>query len=319
MIKTFLGFILMALIFSATLGLSLSQLQKPEFLSEQARRVNLYGRLTSNLPKLVDDQILKDSPFGEEDLMDIVQSSVDSETFYAFLDQYLKEHVDWLAGRTNTLDFTYDLAQVKARAREKANSRIIAKYEGLPTCNSTQISSWSAENTLPSCKLPSTSIRSNDVHRILETQTDSFLETIPGEISSKPTPSLEIMREQASRAVKATQIAIIAAAAFIVLYLAIYRRKAFLSLAFIFLLTGLIEAAFGLIAWDWVGKIVVDTLPDNKATTLPIIVDVVTAVLEVLKKSLANTSIILLIIGGVFLLLAIFYRPKRQTLQIPSK
>ncbi len=319
MIKTFFGFVLVALIFFSTLGLSLSQLQKPEFLSEQARRVNLYGRLINNLPKLLEDEMLKDSPLSEEDIIGVVQSGVDSQTFYTFLDQYLKEHVDWLSGRSQTLNFKYDLAGVKVAAQEKATSRLIAKYEDLPTCNSTQIKTWSASVTLPACKLPTGNVRSSDVHQILSNQIDGFFESIPSEITSRPTPSLEMLKVQVSRAVRATQITLIATVALIIIFLAIYRRKAFLSLAFIFLLTGLIEAAFGLIAWDWIGKIIIDSLPDNKATTLPLMVDMIAAMLEVLKKSLANTSIVLLIIGGVFLLLAIFYRPKPQVLQVPSR
>jgi hypothetical protein len=103
------------------------------------------------------------------------------------------------------------------------------------------------------------------------------------------------------------------------LFLAVLRRHEFLSLAFIFLLTGLIEAVFGLIAWDWVGKLIIDSMPTGNHGLVPVGIDVVATVLDVLKRALSEFSVVLIIVGAVFLFLWIFWRPKPKRLAVPTQ
>ncbi|QQG49930.1 MAG: hypothetical protein HZB70_03995 [Candidatus Berkelbacteria bacterium] len=310
MFKTLFGLLLVALIFTSSLGFTVNKVKNPEFINHQVREVNLYGRLSANLPNILPDELFSSSPFAREDFADILTSAVDSQTFYAFTDKASVAYLNWLTGETTNLDFSYDLASFKVKAREKAVDRLLSKYDNLPTCNDKQIKAWGTTEGLPSCKLPSDNVRSNDIAGLLGNQVDTVLATLPNELSAKESPALVDVRQNVINVLRFVKLVWGITIAILLLYLVVWRRRAFLSLAFIFLLTGLIEAAFSLIAWDWVGRIVIDLLPSNSSPFLPLIVDVTTAVLEVLKRSLSSLSIVLLVIGAAFLLLWIFYRPR---------
>lgn len=310
MFKTFFSFVLLLLIFASSLGFTVSKIRHPEFINQQVRNVNLYGRLSGNLAKVLPEEQFAVSPFSREDLADILTAAVDSQTFYDFTDEASVAYIGWLTGDSTELKFKYDLAEFKVKARDKAVDRLLSKYDNLPICDDKQIKAWGTSGGLPSCKLPASNVRSNDIAGLLGKEVDAILTLLPSELTGKETPELMRMRQNVISALRVIKLIWGVTLSILLLYLVVWRRRAFLSLAFILLLAGLIEAAFSLIAWDWVGRVVIDLLPSKSSSFLPLIIDVTTAVLEVLKRTLSSLSITLLISGAAFLVLWIFYRPK---------
>jgi hypothetical protein len=298
------------LIFLSSVGVTLYKVKNPAFLNEQARETNLYGRLSANLPRLLPESFAAETGLSTEDLADVLVAAVDAQTFYGFVDAVTSSYITWLVGDSEKLDFRYDLEAVKTNGRDKALDRLLAKYGELPLCDSEQVKSWSTENGLPSCRLPEGNVRSNDVSRLLGQHLDKVLETLPSEIVGNETAKLREGRAKVLWTLQAVRLTWIITAVFLLLYLVIFRRAAFLSLAFVFLLAGVVEAAFSLIAWDWVGKIVIDSLPSSVGPYVPLAVDLITAILDVLKRTLSVLSFWLIAVGALFLLLWIFYRPK---------
>ncbi len=312
MIKSFFSFILIALLFASSIGVTVHRVKDPEFLGEQVRTANMYGRLSETLPKLLDDKMLEGTGFTKDDLASVITGSIDSKVFYDFADTAALAYLPWLTGEKNELAFRYDTSNLKSNIRDRAVDRMLAKYAGLPVCSAGQVKSWSTDNGLPPCQLPPTNVRSNDVARLFGEQIDTLIVKIPGEIVGKESPQLIESRSRVTVALRGIQLTWIITFVAFFLFLALLRRHAFLSLAFIFLLTGLIEAVFGLIAWDWVGKIVIDSMPDKTSAVLPVMIDVATTGLDVLKHALADFSVILIVVGAAFLFFWIFFRPKAK-------
>jgi hypothetical protein len=312
MIKSFFSLLLIALLFASSIGVTVHRVKDPEFLGEQIRSANMYGRLSETLPKLIDDKMLEGTGFSKEDLATVITGSVDSAIFYDFADTAASAYLPWLTGETTELSFRYDLATLKANIRDRSVDRMLAKYAELPICNAGQIKSWSTENGLPSCQLPATNVRSNDVARLFGEQIDTVTTKIPAELVGKETAKLAETRMRVSTILRGIQLTWVITFIAFFLFLALLRRNAFLSLAFIFLLTGLIEAVFGLIAWDWVGKLVIDSMPSQAGAVLPVMIDVATTGLDVLKHALASFSVVLIIVGAAFLFFWIFFRPKAK-------
>jgi|GEM_PF-1296161 len=318
MFKTLLSFILIILIFLSSFGVTVYRLKDPEFLNEQVSKANLYGRLSSRLPQLLPDDFAKGIGLGKEDLADVITAAVDSQTFYSFTSALTREYLLWLTGEKADLQFNYDLTATKVASRERAVDRLLVKYENLPLCDAKQVKTWSTENGLPTCKLPTNNVQSNDIGRLLGQPVDRLLDQLPNEISTtSPTPTLLQWRANVLTGLQFIRTTWLTTFVFLLLFLLIYRRKGFLSLAFIFLVAGLLEAAFSLIAWDWVGRVITDLLPAKWGDTLPLTIDLITTVLDVLKKSLSRLSIGLLCIGGLFLVLWVFLRPKQSKMVIP--
>jgi hypothetical protein len=312
MIKTLFGFVLIALIFLSTLGVTVYRSQNPEFLNKQAREANLYGRLTTNLPQVLPDEFGAESGLGKEDVADVLVAVVDGQTFYSFLDSATTSYLSYLTGRSSELNFRYDLTPLKTTGRDRALDRLLAKYEELPVCDNLQARTWTTEHGLPSCKLPAGNVRENDVSRLLGQFLDETFEPMPDELIAEESPKLQRAREQVSGAISLIKLIWVITLAVLLLYLIIYRQRGFLSLAFIFLLTGLVSAAFSLIAWDWVGKLVTELLPEKTNALVPLFIDLVTAVLDVLKRTLSAFAVALVLVGALFLLLWIFYRPRSR-------
>ncbi len=319
MLKSFFSLILILLIFASSLGATIYRLKDPEFFGQQVRSVNLYGRLTSSLPNLISDDMVKDSGLAKEDYVDILTAAIDSQTFYGFVDQVASSYLVWLTGQKERLEFRYDLAAVKVGARQKAIDRMLTKYNALPVCDAKQVKTWSTASGLPNCQLPSGNVRTNDVIRLLGEEIDKVLEPLPNEIVGQENAGLVDLRAKVLILLRGIGLIWAATVTLLLLFLLVLRRNAFLSLAFIFLLTGLIEAAFGLIAWDWVGKLVIDSLPSQISAVVPVAVDLVAAILDVLKRSLSTASIVLLGTGAFFLLLWIFWRPKPKHSTVTTK
>ncbi len=325
MIKSTLIFFIVVLIFLSSLGFTVYRVQDPNFLTDQARKNNLYGKLKNNLDSLLPAESFKDSSLDKGDLADVITAGIDADTFYDLLGQAASAHLNWLAGRSNSLQFEYDLTAAKQRSRDKAVDRLVAKYNNLPVCDAKQIKTWSTTNGLPSCQLPEGNVRSNDVPTLLGQTTDGFFKDIPDTLSNNESSWSEQIRQQFTKArfyftktLRTIKFVWLLTIVFVLLFVLFYRRRSFLSLSFIFLLTGALEAAFGLIAWDWVGRIVFEALPNKLTDSAPFAQDMIIATLGVLKAALANLSIGLLVIGGIFLLLAIFVRPKPKGLAVPA-
>ncbi len=319
MIKSFFSLLLIVLLFLSSLGYAAHRVKDPDFLTEQARNANLYGRLTTTLPKTLDDKMFESSGFSKEDLTDVVTAAIDSTTFYSFTEAAAQAYLPWLTGEEDNLSFRYDLAPVKATARDRAVDRMLARYAALPLCTSEQVKAWSTEQGLPSCQLPSNNVRSNDVARLFGEQVDTFLNQLPPAIGATENAQLREIRGKVSLVLRAIQLIWIITFVVFFLFLALLRRHAFLSLAFVFLLTGLVEALFGLVAWDWVGKLVIDSMPTDGNGVLPVAIDLVTTVLDVLKRSLSTLSVALIVLGAAFLFCWIFFRPRPKSSTVPSR
>lgn len=319
MIKSFISLVLIGLLFLASIGLTVHRVKDPEFLNEQIRTANLYGRLTDSLPKLLDDKMFEDSGFAKEDLVDVIKNAIDSQMFYDFADQASRAFLPWLSSETAELSFRYDLAPLKTNLRDKSVDRMLANYSQLPVCSSAQTKTWSADEGLPSCQLPSSNVRSNDVSRLFGEQIDEVLAGFPAALEAKETPKLQDARARVTSGLRAIQIIWIATGIAFLLFLGILRRYAFLSLAFIFLLTGLIEAVFGLIAWDWVGKLIIDSMPSGAGGIIPVVIELVTTALDVLKRALSTFSIALIVLGAAFLVAWIIWRPKAKHSTVPTQ
>ncbi len=314
MIKAFFSFILIILLAASTLGYTINQLQKPKFLTTQAREINLYGRVSGQLNSLIDDKAVKDLPLNKSDLVDVIKTAVDAETFYQFLDGYANTYLDWLTGRSDTLTFQYNLTPVKDRARDKATERLLRNYADLPVCQANQLKNWQVTNGLPSCKLVESNIRSNDIETSLKSQVESKLAGIPDQFTAPaPTAGQLQYRSLTMRLLKIIQLTWLATAIFLLLFVLILRRRAFGTLAAIFLVAGLIEIGFSLIGWDWLGQNVVDLLGNVGANYTAIITALLGAVLEVLKTILGNLSIFCLSFGVLMLIAAIIFRVRTVT------
>jgi len=314
MIKAFFSFILIILLTASTIGYTVNQLQKPKFLTTQAREINLYGRVSGQLNSLIDDKKIKDLPLNKADLIDVIKTAVDAETFYQFLDGYVNAYLDWLTGRSDTLVFHYDLIAIKDRARDKAVERLLSNYANLPTCQANQLKNWQITTGLPSCKLAESNVRSNDIETSLRSQVESKLILIPDQFTPATPSATQLQyRSLAMQGLKTIHLTWIATAGFLVLFILILRRQAFGTLAAIFLVAGLIEIAFSLIGWDWLGKNIVDLLGNVGANYTAIITTLLGAILEVMKTILGNLSIFCLSFGVLMLIAAIIFRVRMVT------
>lgn len=312
MIKSFISLVLITLLFLSSIGLTIHRVKDPAFLNEQVRSANLYGRLTESLPKLLDDKMFEESGFAKEDLVDVISNAIDSQMFYGFVEQATRAFLPWLTSEKASLDFQYDLGPVKSSVRDKAIDRMLSRYNQLPICNADQVKGWSTESGLPPCQLPSSNVRSSDITRLFGEQIDKTLEGVPSHLIASETPKLQEARARVTSSLRVIQAIWLITGVVFLLFLGVLRRYAFLSLAFVFLLTGLIEAVFGLIAWDWVGKLVIDSMPNNANGVLPVAIELVTTALDVLKRALSAFSVALIVIGAAFLISWIVWRPKSK-------
>lgn len=317
MIKSFLGLVLTILLFLSSLGFVTYQLQNPDFITAQARKVNLYGRLTDNIKPLLNQQGgLNDLPLTSEDLNDVVKKSVDGETFYDFSHQYLTAYLDFLTGKNNALDFSYSLGVVKDKATTELATKLSAKYNDLPECQTTQLRTWSFAEKMPSCKLTGSSAKTIDVDRQTGLIAAKAISGLPENITANDSKgSLVKTRSIAMRAVRIINGLWIATGLLVLLMLLIWRRRSFFSLASVFLLVGIIEIGFSLVAWDWLAKNATDLLINKDMKDLaPLISDFIGAAMEVLKTLLGNISIVYLTLGGLLIIFGFVFRPKNPIL-----
>lgn len=312
MIKSFLSFILVLLLFLSTLGYVVSRLKDPAFLSSQARQVNLYGRLSTQLPSLLPENLTKDSPLSREELADVVRTSIDGPTFYAFLDGFLTAEVNWLTGQSDQLNYQYSLIPIKEKARDELTKKLLTHYDNLAACKPAELKNWQNEQGFPICKLPSSNVKATDTNRIIAAAAANMISDLPDSFVFNDSASQLQARRIVTQITQYATIIWISTIIFLFFYWLILRSRAFFSLAVIFLVVGLLEVAFSLIAWDWLLRNIADWLGGRlDASLLPLLVDFFGAITEVMKTILGNASIFSLVLGGAMLLLGIYYKIRR--------
>lgn len=313
--RALMNLLLVGLLFLATLGFVFNRLTDAKFIASQARETNLYGRLTTQIETTLPKQFTENSGLTGEDLSTIVRDSIDADTFYTTLEGYLKSQMDWLTGKADNNNFSFNLAPIKESAIERITQKQLIEYNKLSACTAEQARLWSVENGLPQCRL---SNADDNIEQALRSSTEEGLSDLPATLSTPP-PSEELQRAKGV-VTKANQITLIVwlmTAGIISLYILLLRQRAFFPLATTFILVGLLQVGFSLIAWDWLGRIVTESFQKQEGygALIPLVVDVVTTILNVLKRSLGNISIITLSIGVLFLVLGIvsaIHRPKKK-------
>jgi len=318
MLKGFFGLILTGLLFFSSLGFVVFRLGSADFIVEQAREVSLYGRLINNIEPLLGFREGNKPPLLEgEELSEVVRSAVDGEQFYDFLGRYLKAHLEWLTGERETLNFSDDVTAVKQKASNELAAKVLAKYEGLPSCQANQLKTWSLDEGLPECKLSEGSASSRqDIATQIRSLANEQISGIPNRIvSNNPSTNMHSTRENLGRILTLIKLLWLLTGALVILFFIISRRGAFFTLAGAFLLVGVIEVGFSLIAWDWLAKNIADFVSSGEAAVLaPLIVDFASTILEVFQTALGSISIVFLIAGASMLAAGFIWRPKPSIL-----
>jgi hypothetical protein len=311
MIKTFLSFPLILLLFLSTLAYTVYRLESPTFLSGQAREVNLYGRLSNQLEGVMPKEISEGLPLSKSDIADVIRSSIDGPIFYDFLDKFLTSELDWLTGRTDQLAFSYSLAAVKHKAQDALAAKLTAQYSSLPACKPTELKNWENDQGIPTCKLPETKVASRDINRVMVAGATKSLADIPDTVTISGDGQAKA-RTKIIMVLKGVTIVWAVTALFLALYIIILRRRAFWPLAGIFLVVGLLQIGFSLIAWDWLARTISDSLNGKiDGSILPLVIDLIGATLEVFKTILGNLSIFFLVSGGALLVLAVINKIRK--------
>lgn len=317
--RALLNLVLIVLLFLSTLGFVFNRVTDAGFVAGQARVTNLYGRLTTQIETTLPKQFTENSGLTGEDLSTIVRDSIDADTFYTTLEGYLRSQMDWLTSKSDSNNFSFNLAPIKESAVERITEKQLIQYNKLPACTGEQARLWSLEDGLPECRLSNSD---DNIEQALRASTEEGLAELPATLSTPP-PSEEMQRsrEVVTKASQITLIVWLLTAGIIALYILLLRQRAFFPLATTFILVGLLQVGFSLIAWDWLGRVVTESFQNQEGygELIPLLVDVATTILTVLKRSLGNISIITLSIGVLFLVLGIvsaIHRPKKK--EIPA-
>lgn len=311
MLKAIFNFFLAWLVLFSSVGFTLYQVTRSDFIATQAQKVDLYGRLSGELAT-ISPISLNNIPLTNAEVRDIVVTSIDQTTFYNMFSKASNSYVDWLTGRSDTLEFSYPMSGIKTNFQNAITAKLIAKYTSLPVCKTSQLKGWQATDGLPSCQLPNNNVLAGNVDGLLSQQATSVVNQIPDTlVTSAPTQGLLQARYYTIQGLKAIELIWLITFGLILLYLVIFRTRGFISLAFIFLLAGILEVAFGFIGWDWVARLATDSLQNFNQSMISAIIQIITAILDVFKTTLGNLSIISLSAGGLFLILGIFYKFKK--------
>lgn len=305
----------MLLLFIGSFGVVVYRMQDTNFVVDRARSVNLYSRLATNITPLIagDESITKDIGLTSLETPELIKGAIDGEQFYDFLHQYLDAYIPWITGKTDKLDFTYDLSPTKDKLTDSLATKILAQYDALSVCTSAQLRNWEFKETLPTCKLASTSSSSKDISAQALLLASNFSSVLPDQIIA-PAPSEKLVGIQKMVTIGFKVIYSIWALTliFILLYLLVFRSKGLVNLGVIFIFVGLLHIGFSFIGWDWITRTVSDAISGGDAKSLiPIMIDFVTLILESLKSALSNLSIGLLGAGVMMLLVGIFSRFKK--------
>lgn len=305
--RTLLSIVLVFLLFVGSLGYVAKRLQNPEFLVAQAREVNVYGRLTEKLGEVLPKGFIENYPLTKVEVKDVVTATVDADTFYNFLEVYAGGYVTYLSGKSETLDIQYSLVEVKSHLIETLTTKLSAKYQNLPLCTAEQTRGWDIEKEYPNCQLPPGSVQDSSIDSQLKRQIAGQVNQLPDNVSASETPEDKNgVRRIVMVANTAINIVWIATLLLLLLMLLIFRRKAFVPLGIGLLFVGVVQIGFGLVAWDWIAKNIADSIAGYSGSELtPLVLDMVALLLDVLKRTLGNLTIIILGSGGALLVLGI--------------
>lgn len=307
-IKSFVILLLTTLLFLATFGYVIYRLQDPQFVVSQSRSVNLYGRLASNIGEFLPADELEKSGFNATDVTDVLKAGMDGDRFYELEATALNAYLPWLTGKTDSLSFSYPLQETKTKLTDSAKAKILTKYGNLPVCTSAQVRDWSFESGLPSCQLPSGTLKAKSIDNLANQTATKLTEGIPDFLSANQPPA-QLIAARANIALVFRVIYAIWAATLLLalLYLLIFRSSGFFSLAICFLLVGLLQIAFSLVGWDWITKTIGDFIGGSgeAKSIAPIIIDLVSVILGAMKTVMGNISIGFLISGGILLVLGV--------------
>ncbi|MBI4948009.1 hypothetical protein HY844_00400 [Candidatus Berkelbacteria bacterium] len=315
MIKSFFNFVLIWLVFFSSLGYTLNQLQQPEFLTEQLREAKTYERLSSHTETFLPKENIENLPFNNQDLEDIIKSTIDANTFYDFTDKWLTAYINWFKSDDQFVGFSYNLTQIKEKLVTTATDKALVRYDSLDVCTNKQLTAWDATKGLPECKISSSASDSNTVKPLFKAQIENQIKELPDTFKTGDTPSpLELkIKESVKAANKAILIIWVATFLFIALYFVFFRAHAFMSLSIIFIIAGLLEIGFGLIGWEWLRNSLVDGFKTQQELFAALLVDISASIIEVMKTILGNLSIITLSLGAVSLILGIYFAIKSRS------
>ncbi len=323
MIKSFCVLLLSILLFFSTLGYVVNRLGDSKFVVEQARSVNLYGRLVGNIGQLLPAGQTKSFGLDNTDVTDIIKSAIGADQFYDFTESFLDAYLPWLTNKTESVVFSYELRSVKQRLADSAASKILTNYNSLPLCRSAELRDWNFEQGLPSCQLPEGTLKSKSVANLANLAATKLTEGIPDSLSVSQSPSqLLTIRANVTLANKIVQTIWGATLLMMLLYWLIWRASGLISLSICFLLVGILQIVFSLVGWDWLTKTASDFVDGTGGakSIAPVIIDLVAVILGVMKTTLGNISIGFLVSGGILLVLGIVTKLKTaKFIQLATK
>lgn len=324
MLKTLLSFLIILLLFISTIGYVAYQVTRPGFLVKSAEDVHLYEQATAQASTFLPKDALGNLPLTTGEIQTVLAKSIDANTFYTDLGKVSDGYLDYLTGRSDQLKFKLDLRPIKDNLEQQATAVVVADYQALPTCQTNQLHNWNATSEFPKCQLPSGNLNASDVTNLLANQVAQAVSPLPNFWQSgTPSQSLSQTRARVMQVLELVRITWLSTLIVILLYILIGRRRAFLPLAFIFLIAGALEVAFSFVAWDFLKKFIVDLLsqPGTSQQLLGLMNAIADDLTQTLKTIFGNLSIVTLSIGGFFLILwafTRFARPKKELpLQIP--
>ncbi|MEX1052017.1 MAG: hypothetical protein WEC83_01355, partial [Patescibacteria group bacterium] len=241
-----------------------------------------------------------------DETTDLITDVIDAETFYGFLDVYAATYLNYFTGKSDSLAFQYNLTEIKTRLVDNLTAKLLVKYSALPTCTSEQTRAWDIQKEFPNCQLPAGSVKAGSIETQLKTQVSGQVDQLPDEVNTTLTQgNNDSVRNVFKIANSAINIAWIATLLVLILLVVIWRRKSFVPIAIALLFVGLVQIGFSLVAWDWIAKNVADSLGQGAGELTPLALEVAGTVIELLKKTLANLTIIILGAGGALLVLGI--------------
>lgn len=306
MLKGLFNFVFIWLLFFSSLAFTVYQIQRPNFLASEVKEAELYERLTSNIGAILPAEAKNSLPFSDGELKEIVTEAVPKEAFYNLTTAISDSYLEYITSREASLNFNYPLEPVKSGLITAVTAKTQAKYAALPVCKSNQLKGWSIDGRFPDCQLPSSDPRSAQVNGLLAQQASQLTAEWPDYISApEPTESLVQARDQVSQVMKVVRIIWGITLGFLLLYLLIFRSRAFLSLAAIFILAGALEIGFSLIGWQYVAEVIVGLLNSPGQNMAGLTADMVGILAEILRRIMSQLGIISLVIGGSFLVIGI--------------
>ena len=286
---------------------------------EHSRSVNLYGRLAENVGKFLPTDQLNNFALETSDTTEILKSGIDGETFYKFEQAVLSSYLPWLTGNTDSLEFSYNLQEIKQKLTAMTNAKIIAKYNSSPTCTSAEIRDWGFDEGLPSCQLPSGILGQKSIANLSNQAATKITDDIPDTLTaSQGSLQLRTTRTKIALVFKTIQIIWMVTIFLVAVYLILWRTSGLISLSICFLLVGLLQITFSLIGWDWITKTIGDILGgvmgEAKAIA-PVLIDLLAVILEAMKTVMGNISIGFLTTGSVLIIVSFIgkvYQPKTE-------